>query len=127
MSDNVTLAPHPGPQSEFLSTKADICIFGGSAGGGKSFALLMDPLRHINTPDFYCIMFRRQAVEIGKPGGLADASKKIYPLLGGEYFTATKTWRFPSGSKIVFMGLDHIDDVEALRGVEISRLYFDFK
>ena len=70
-------------------------------------------------------MFRRQAVEIGKPGGLADASKKIYPLLGGEYFTATKTWRFPSGSKIVFMGLDHIDDVEALRGVEISRLYFD--
>lgn len=62
---------------------------------------------------------------MGKPGGLADASKKIYPLLGGEYFTATKTWKFPSGAKIVFMGLDHIDDVEALRGVEISRLYFD--
>jgi len=85
----------------------------------------MDPLRHINIPDFYAIMFRRQAVEIGAPGGLADASKKIYPLLGGEYFTATKTWKFPSGAKIVFKGLDHIDDVEALRGVEISRLYFD--
>lgn len=125
MRENITLRAHPGPQTEFLSTAADICIFGGSAGGGKSFALLVDPLRHINTPDFYCIMFRRQAVEIGKPGGLADASKKIYPLLGGEYFTATKTWKFPSGAKIVFMGLDHIDDVEALRGVEISRLYFD--
>ncbi len=125
MAENITLKAHPGPQSDFLSTKADICIFGGSAGGGKSFALLFDPLRHINTPDFYCIMFRRQAVEIGKPGGLADASKKLYPLLGGEYYTATKTWKFPSGAKIVFMGLDHIDDVEALRGVEISRLYFD--
>lgn len=125
MSEDITLIPHNGPQSDFLSTKSDICIFGGSAGGGKSFGLLLDPLRHINTPDFYCIMFRRQAVEIGKPGGLADASRKIYPLLGGEYYTATKTWKFPSGAKIVFMGLDHIDDVEALRGVEISRLYFD--
>jgi predicted phage terminase large subunit-like protein len=125
VSEDVTLRPHKGPQTEFLSTSAQITVFGGSAGGGKSFALFMDPLRHINTPDFYCIMFRRQAVEIGKPGGLADASRKIYPLLGGEYFTATKTWKFPSGAKIVFMGLDHIDDVEALRGVEISRLYFD--
>lgn len=29
--ENITLKAHPGPQSEFLSTKADICIFGGSA------------------------------------------------------------------------------------------------
>lgn len=123
--EHTIIKPHPGPQTAFLSTSAEITIFGGSAGGGKSFALLVDPVRHLQTPDFYAIMFRRQAVEITKPGGLVDASKKIYPLLGGEYHSSVKTWTFPSGAKIVFMGLDHVDDIEALRGVEISRLYFD--
>lgn len=29
MADDVVLRPHKGPQSQFLSTPADICIFGG--------------------------------------------------------------------------------------------------
>ncbi len=70
-------------------------------------------------------MFRRQAVEINKPGGLADASKKIYPLVGGVYYSSSKKWIFPSGAAIHFMGLDDEKEIEALRGVEIDRLYFD--
>lgn len=30
------LKPQPGPQTKFLSTPADICIYGGGAGGGKA-------------------------------------------------------------------------------------------
>lgn len=119
------LKPHEGPQTDFLSSRADITLYGGSAGGGKSYALLLDPLRHINVKDFYAIMFRRQATEIVKPGGLLDDSKKIYPLLGAQYLSSTKTWVFPSGAKVVFMGLDHVDDVEALKGLQVSRVYFD--
>jgi predicted phage terminase large subunit-like protein len=40
------IKPQPGPQEKFLSSAADIAIYGGAAGGGKSFALLMEPLRH---------------------------------------------------------------------------------
>lgn len=29
----VQLAPQPGPQTEFLATRADIAIYGGAAGG----------------------------------------------------------------------------------------------
>lgn len=125
MSENIVLRAHEGPQTDFLSTSATLTVFGGSAGGGKSFALLMDPLRHIQTPDFYAVMFRRQAVEINQVGGLADASQKIYPLVGGEYFSSAKMWKFPSGAKIVFKGLDDPKDIEALRGMECSRIYFD--
>ena len=123
--EQTILKPHAGPQTDFLSSRADITLYGGSAGGGKSYALLLDPLRHINVPDFYAIMFRRQATEIVKPGGLLDDSKKIYPLLGGQYLSSTKTWVFPSGAKVVFMGLDHVDDVESLKGLQVSRVYFD--
>ncbi len=40
------IAPQPGPQTRFLRTSADIAIYGGAAGGGKSWALLLEPLRH---------------------------------------------------------------------------------
>lgn len=125
MSSNQIIRPHPGPQTDFLASTAEITLYGGSAGGGKSWSIIVDPLRHINTPDFYAIMFRRQATEIIKPGGLLDESRRVYPLLGGVYLSSTKTWVFPSGAKVVFMGLDHIDDVEALKGLQVSRIYFD--
>lgn len=35
-SNNVrVIRPHAGPQTDFLSTRADIAVYGGSAGGGK--------------------------------------------------------------------------------------------
>lgn len=35
----IILKPQEGPQERFLATSADICIFGGSAGGGKAAPL----------------------------------------------------------------------------------------
>lgn len=37
MSD--IIRPQPGPQTAFLASKADICIYGGSAGSGSRFTL----------------------------------------------------------------------------------------
>jgi hypothetical protein len=34
-------------RQQFLRSPADICIYGGAAGGGKTFALLLEPLRHV--------------------------------------------------------------------------------
>ena len=42
-----TIRPQAGPQEQFLASAADIAIYGGGAGGGKTFALLLEPLRHI--------------------------------------------------------------------------------
>ena len=37
------IGPQPGPQQLFLSSPADIAIYGGAAGGGKTFAELLEP------------------------------------------------------------------------------------
>jgi hypothetical protein len=41
-----TIAAQPGPQTEFLRSPADICVYGGAAGGGKTVGLILEPLRH---------------------------------------------------------------------------------
>lgn len=56
---NMVIRPQAGPQEQFLATPADIAIYGGSAGSGKSWALLLEPLRHINNKKFGAVFFRR--------------------------------------------------------------------
>src|SRR5215471_5137379 len=34
-----TMSAQPGPQTDFLRSPADICIYGGAAGGGKTVGL----------------------------------------------------------------------------------------
>src|ERR1700750_2811491 len=58
-SFTATIAAQRGPQTEFLRSPADICIYGGAAGGGKTGGLYLGPLRD-GTPggDFTPAVFR---------------------------------------------------------------------
>ena len=72
----VEIKAQPGPQTQFMQSSADIIVYGGGAGGGKTFALLMEPLRYaVNVPNFTCVMFRRNTVQVRNPGGLWDESE----------------------------------------------------
>ena len=64
------IKPQKDPQTNFLSTSADIDIYGGAAGGGKTFSLLMEPLRHLNNALFRGVIFRRTSPQIRNVGGL---------------------------------------------------------
>ena len=76
MKEKIVLAPQKGPQEMFLATSADICIYGGAAGGGKTFGLLLEPLRYMNNPDYNATIFRRDYTQVTSPGGLWDSSRK---------------------------------------------------
>ena len=58
------LAPQPGPQEQFLSTPADIAVYGGAAGGAKTFGLLLEPIIHFDNSGFGAVIFRRDATQI---------------------------------------------------------------
>ena len=67
-SYTATISAQPGPQTEFLRTRADICIFGGAAGGGKTAGLILEPLRHVcRVPNFTAVFFRRTTPQITTP------------------------------------------------------------
>src|SRR3954467_10979635 len=95
------IGPQPGPQTAFLASPADIAIYGGSAGGGKTWALLMEPLRHVVNPQFGAVFFRRTLVQVRNEGGLWDESEKLYPNLQAKPRSAPDlSWTFPSGASV---------------------------
>lgn len=123
------IRPQPGPQTAFLSTPADIAIYGGAAGGGKSYGLLLEPLRHITTvPGFGGVIFRRNATQIRNEGGLWDESERIYPLhpLSGKPRENTLDWTFPPfGNSLSFAHLEHENSVHSWQGAQIAFIGFD--
>lgn len=121
------LRPQPGPQETFLSSSADIAIFGGSAGGGKSFSLLMDPLRFVGIRGFGAVIFRRNGTDLTQEGGLWDESLRLYVPLGGlpRESTGRLDYRFPAKSRISFSHLQTEETVQQKMGGQIAMIGFD--
>lgn len=120
------IRPQKGYQMMSLSSAADIVIGGGAAGVGKTFALLLEPLRHKNTEGFGAVFFRRTYTQIKSEGGLWDASTRLYSLVsdarprGSSY-----EWIFGKTSKIKFSHLEYEKNVYDWQGAEIPLICFD--
>lgn len=126
MAEALAIRPQPGPQESFLSSPADIVIYGGAAGGGKSWGLLLEPLRHVTTnPGFAAVFFRRNTVQIRNPGGLWDESRGLYPLAGGRPIANVLEWRWPFGGRVKFAHLEHEQTVYDWQGAQIPLICFD--
>ncbi|MEB3419915.1 phage terminase large subunit [Salipiger marinus] len=125
MAAGKEIRPQEGPQTSFLASPADIAIYGGGAGGGKTWALLMEPLRHIANPGFGAVFFRRTTVQIRNEGGLWDESTSLYPLVGASPKEVTLEWKFPSGASISMAHLEHEKTVANWQGSQIALLLFD--
>lgn len=134
--DDVVLYPgetkistQPGPQSDFLETDVDIAVYGGSAGGGKSWALLLDALYYAYiepVAGFGAVIFRRTSPQITQEGGLWDESGKLYPLAGGISKQTRLEWVWPHHkTKIRFAHMQYDSDRFNWQGSQIAYIGFD--
>ena len=121
-----TISAQPGPQADFLRSPADICIYGGAAGGGKTVGLILEPLRYVSrVPGFTAAFFRRTTPQITNPGALWDESRNFYPRLGGTPHLGAREWRWPRGGKIKFSHLQFDTTVYDWQGAQIALICFD--
>jgi len=112
---NWVFKPNPGPQSDFLSASEEEVLYGGAAGGGKSYAMLADPMRYFNNPNFVGLLLRRTNDELRE---LKWESQKIYPKAfpGAKWRDKDSMWVFPSGAKFWMTYLERDDDVMRYQG-----------
>ena len=128
---SLILKPQEGPQTMFMATPASICIYGGAAGGGKSFGLLLSPLRYKNVSGFGCTIFRRNFNQIFAQGGLWDESIQIYRgVRGADPKFARGQWWFRDKdgnivSKVTFAHIERDEDVHKWQGSQICEIGFD--
>lgn len=122
--DVILLRPQPR-QEKFLTCPADIAIYGGAAGGGKTWSLLFEPLRHVENEKFGAVIFRRTISEIIKEGAMWDEAGSIYPLWNAKPNQADHFYRFPSSAKISFAHLQYETNLKDWRGAQIPLIEFD--
>lgn len=120
------ISPQQGYQMMALSSPADIVIGGGAAGVGKTFTLLLEPLRHKDVKGFGTVIFRRTSPQIKAEGALWDTSMGIYSSLAGAVpRESSYEWMFGDKSKLKFSHLEYEKNIYDWQGSQIPCIGFD--
>ncbi len=113
-------------QKVFLRTYALEALFGGSAGGGKSSALLMAALQYVDIPNYSAIIFRRTYADLALPGAIMDRfTSWIAHYDDVRWNSNNYTAIFPSGARISFGYLNNSQDYLRYKGAEFQFIGMD--
>lgn len=111
-------------QKKFIDSTADETLFGGAAGGGKSYAQLIDAfLFAMKYPGSKQLILRRTFPELSR--SLILVSLTLYPKELGSYNSSAHKWYFKNGSSIEFGYCDTEKDVTKYQSAEYDVIRFD--
>ena len=112
-------------QIQFLVLDCEEALYGGSAGGGKSEALLMAALQYVGDFDYSALLLRRTYRDLTLPGALMDRAYEWLQGTSAHWNNMDKVWTFPSGARLSFGYLQHSKDKYQYQGAEFQFVGFD--
>lgn len=112
-------------QRQFHASEADEVLYGGAAGGGKSYAICWDAfMRCMKYPGTHAYLFRRTYPEVEMT--LVRIMRSIVPEELGKYTAGAHEMKFKNGSAAHFCHLQNEGEgLLKYQGAEIHWLYFD--
>jgi hypothetical protein len=120
----VVFRPNPGPQTDFLAANEREVFYGGARGGGKTYSLLIAPLRFVDKPKSRALLIRRSMPELRD---VIFQTQQLYPkaVPSAKFKTQENTWYFPSGARIEFGYCENLTDVLRYQGQSYSWIGVD--
>ena len=120
----IIFQPNDGPQTEFLAAVEQEVFYGGARGGGKSYAMLVDPLRYCHKQHHRALLLRRSMPELRD---LISHSQRLYTRAfpGAKWREQEKEWRFLSGARIEFGYAENLTDVLRYQGQSYTWIGID--
>lgn len=101
-------------QAELLECDVVEVLYGGSAGGGKSDALLMAALQYVEVPGYNALILRRTFSDLSQPDAIMDRAQKwLMPYVDAglvRWDAQRHRFTFPSGATLTFGYLMHEND-----------------
>ena len=124
VEDNIIFKPNDGPQTQFLAAPEREVFYGGARGGGKSYAMLIDPLRYCDKANHRALLIRRSMPELRD---MINHSQRLYGQAypGAKWREQEKEWRFPSGARIEFGYAENLTDVLRYQGQSYTWIGID--
>lgn len=111
-------------QGEFIKAQADEVLFGGAAGGGKSYGQLIDAFAYaMKYAESKQILFRRTYPELEK--SIIRTALGMYPRNISKYHKTEHSFTFINGSILDFGYIDSEADVYKYQSAEYDVIRFD--
>ena len=126
--DKMVLAPASIPQEQFLSSTSTITLYSGSAGAGKTFALVLNMVKFAAMENSTIICFRRTSTQLRSPGSIWQEASFIFSQMFPDARIRDRDLEIyiPSTKSIVkFAHLQHLSDVNNHLGSQYSAVFFD--
>lgn len=118
--------PVNAAQQAFLDCRAELALFGGQSGGGKTSVLAADAVQEYRNPWLRSLVLRRTLSEFQE---MADQMQRMYEPLGARWRRPTKfdafAWTFPSGASITPGYLRNEKDLDRYQGNPKSHIGLD--
>ncbi|KPU43023.1 terminase-like family protein [Oxobacter pfennigii] len=112
------------PQEAFINAKEDEVLYGGAAGGGKSYGQLIDALLYaLKYKSSRQLILRRTFPELDR--SLIITSLDLYPQSVAKYNQSKHIWQFNNKSIIEFGYCDNEADVTKYQSAEYDVIRFD--
>jgi phage terminase large subunit len=84
MDEPFTLAPASLPQEQFLASDSKITLYAGSAGAGKTFAIIINLVKFAMRKNTTAVVFRRTSTQLRQNGGIWDEATMVFKRMFGK-------------------------------------------
>ncbi len=121
------IGPKSPKQYDFMHTDANITVFGGAAGAGKSYLGVMDFLKYIHLPTFRGLITRRTTPQLKGPGGIHDTAMKLFKLADPKVRWKDKDGKFvfSSGAEVFLRHFEMLASKDNFQGAQVNLFLVD--